>query len=238
MRNIISYSLWGDAPMYWQGAIENIKLAKKYYPGFICRFYIDNSCDPNLIESIKGDNVEVVLMNNDEYTYGGNLSERFNHNGIFWRFLPLKESDVNIVLFRDCDSRISNRELEAVNEWLDSDKDFHIMRDHPYHTWPILTGMWGCRNNRISNIDELLLKWKFHENKGIYQAEDQDFLGQFIYPNINGHTLEHSEFGISFGRETKKFPTNRIDYEFVGDVFDKDNIRHPDYWEIIKRIEG
>jgi hypothetical protein len=235
-KNIIVFSLWGDHPMYWKGALRNIELAKINYPKFICRFYIDKNCNNELIESIKGDNVEVILMEPETYEYS-NMSVRFNHSGLFWRFLPLKEKDVNVILFRDCDSRISEREVSAVNEWLSSDKDFHIMRDHPYHPWPILTGMWGCRNNKLLNIDDLLLKWKTHKSKGIFQAEDQDFLGQFIYPITINNSVEHSDFGIKFGSDTKPFPTTRNDYEFVGDVFDENDVRHPDYWKIIKNIK-
>ena len=62
MKNVIAYSLWGDAPMYWVGALENIKLAKIYFPGWICRFYIDKNCEQSLIDTIVGDNVEIVLI--------------------------------------------------------------------------------------------------------------------------------------------------------------------------------
>ena len=34
------------------------------------------------------------------------------------------------------------------------------------------------------------------------------------------------------------FPTNRNNYEFVGDVFDENEQRHPDYWKIIKNVIG
>ena len=51
--NIISFSLYGDNPMYLRGAIENIKLAKIYYPEWKCRFYIDDSIKQELIEEIK-----------------------------------------------------------------------------------------------------------------------------------------------------------------------------------------
>lgn len=235
-KNIISYSLWGNSLIYWKGALCNIELAKKYYPDYICRFYIDKNSKKELIETIKGDNVEVILIEPKEYTFN-NHNSRFNHSGIFWRFLPLKEEDVNIILFRDCDSRISERETFAVNEWLNTNKDFHIMRDHPYHTCPILTGMWGCRNNKILNIDDLLLKWETHPSKGIYQADDQDFLGQIIYPMTIDNSVEHSEFDIRFASQIKPFTTKRNNYEFVGDVFDESNNRHPDYWVMIRKIE-
>ena len=131
-KNIIAYSLWGDDPMYWVGALKNIELSKIYYPGWICRFYIDKNSKTELIETIKGDNVEVILVDSKD-----------SFHGMFWRFWASEDLDVDIFLSRDCDSRISEREVNAVNEWLESDKDFHIMRDHPYHTVPILGGMWG-----------------------------------------------------------------------------------------------
>ena len=32
-----------------------------------------------------------------------------------------------------------------MSEWVDSGKLVHVMRDHPYHTEPIMGGMWGCK---------------------------------------------------------------------------------------------
>ncbi|KZS20680.1 Uncharacterized protein APZ42_012561 [Daphnia magna] len=40
---------------------------------------------------------------------------------------------VDSLMSRDSDSRIVPREVEAVQEWLDSHYMFHIMRDHPAH---------------------------------------------------------------------------------------------------------
>jgi hypothetical protein len=152
---------------------------------------------------------------------------------MFWRFWAAADPDVNIFLSRDCDSRLSNRESAAVSEWLASDKNFHIMRDHPYHTVPILGGMWGCRGGILRsdkiNILNLINNWTHFSIKGC----DQDFLGQVIYPMIKDTAMEHSEFNLKFGGEIRAFPTSRNDYEFVGDVFDENDIRHPDYWRLI-----
>ena len=52
---------------------------------------------------------------------------------------------VDTVLVRDLDSNISPREVAAVQEFLQSPKEFHIMRDHPHHGTPILAGMWGIK---------------------------------------------------------------------------------------------
>lgn len=225
MKNVVSYSLWGDAPMYWIGALRNIEMVNKYFPGWISRFYIDDNCNRELIETIKGENVEVVLVKSKD-----------SFHGMFWRFWAAEESDVDIFLSRDCDSRFSDREVSAIQEWLNSDKDFHIMRDHPYHTVPILGGMWGCRNGILRNIkfSEVIEKWNQFGRKGI----DQDFLGSVIYPYVRDRALEHTDFNLRFGGEIKPFPTKRNNYEFVGDVYDENDNRHPDYWKIIKKVSG
>ena len=221
MKNVVAYSLWGDVPMYWIGAVRNIEQVKNYFPGWICRFYIDNSCDEELIKTIKGDNVEVVLVDSKD-----------SFHGMFWRFWASEEEETDVFLSRDCDSRFSDREVVAIKEWLASNKDFHIMRDHPYHNVPVLGGMWGCRNGLMREIglSKLIEQWGKYERKGI----DQEFLAKLVYPLVKDKALEHCDFNLNFGGKLIPFPTRRENFEFVGDVFDENDIRHPDYWILIK----
>jgi hypothetical protein len=78
-------------------------------------------------------------------------------------------------------------------------------------------------------LSNLMNKWSKYSNKGV----DQDFLGLYIYPLIINNSMEHSEFNLRFGGEIKKFPSKRKNYEYVGDVFDENNERHPDYWKML-----
>ena len=55
---------------------------------------------------------------------------------------------VDALLVRDLDSNISPREVAAVQEFLQSSKEFHVMRDHPYHGVAILGGTWGVKLER------------------------------------------------------------------------------------------
>ena len=144
MKKIISFSLWGDNPTYTQGAIRNAELAKEIYPDWVCRYYIGRSTPQQTIDTLSSfDNTEVIVMDVDG-----------DWTGMFWRFYPAGEQDVDVVIIRDCDSRLNNREKEAVNEWLNSDKGFHIMRDHPYHKTEILGGMWGSKKGVTPNIKQ------------------------------------------------------------------------------------
>ena len=59
------------------------------------------------------------------------MSEPGDWTSLFWRFHPAGETDVDVMISRDTDSRLSAREVAAVQEWLSSAADVHIMRDHP-----------------------------------------------------------------------------------------------------------
>lgn len=216
MKKIISFSLWGNNLKYTIGAIENCKLAKEIYPDWICRFYIGKSVPNSVVEDLKNfDNSEIISMQEDG-----------DWTGMFWRFYACEDSDV--MISRDTDSRLSTREKLAVDEWLGSDKDFHIMRDHPYHKTEILGGMWGCRNKILSNIKGQIESYK----KGNFWQVDQNFLKEVIYPLIKENSFVHDSY-FKIEKQTKNFPSERINKEFVGDVFDENNSRHPDYYKFL-----
>ena len=210
--------MWGDKDIYWVGALKNIELAKKYYPGWICRFYIDRECKKERIDSLKGLNVEIILVDSKD-----------SYHGMFWRFFAAADPEVYAMISRDCDSRLSEREMLCVNEWLESNKDFHIMRDHPYHAVPILGGMWGCRNKILIDMKNSIEKWNKFTNHGI----DQDFLGQIIYPIVINNAIEHIDFNMNYGGNVKPFPSLRVNYEYVGEAYSEDDIRDK-YYEVIK----
>jgi len=217
MKKIISYSLWGDNPKYTIGAIRNAELTPIVYPGWISRFYCGESVPTDIIKSlISLPNTEVVMMDVEG-----------DWTGMFWRFYACEDSD--IMLSRDTDSRLSNREKLAVDEWLESNKDFHIMRDHPYHKTEILGGMWGVRNGLLKNIKELIGDY----TKGDFWQVDQNFLREKIYPLVINNSFTHDSY-LNYNINSKPFPSERINREFVGDVFDENETRHPEYYKFIK----
>jgi hypothetical protein len=216
MKKVISFSLWGDNPKYTIGAIKNAELIDTIYPGWIGRFYCGKSVPIDIIEILKTyTNVEVIEM-----------EENGDWSGMFWRFYACEDSDV--MISRDTDSRLNLREKNAVDEWLNSDKDFHIMRDHPYHNALILGGMWGVRNGILKNIVDLIKNY----NKGDFWQVDQNFLREKIYPIVVNTSFVHDSYH-NINSWSKNFSIERIDQEFVGDVFDEHNQRHSQYYKLI-----
>lgn len=207
MLKVISFCLWGNEPKYNIGAIKNAILASKYYPEFECWFYIHKeSVSQNTINELnKLKNVKIIFKS-------GDLNKC---KPMCWRFEPIDDPDVEILLSRDTDTRILHREKLAVDEWLLSGKTFHIMRDHPDHNFTILGGMFGTK--KIKHIN----KWLDYINNinQIYHRDyDQDFLNNIIYPHIKNDCIIHSSFRIYPNEIAKPFPINyEKDYRFVGE---------------------
>lgn len=199
---IISFSLWGSNSRYTLGALQNASLAKMVYPDWICRYYVGKSTPQQTISQLSEfDNVEIVEMEEEE-----------NWTSTFWRFLAAGDDSVEVMISRDVDSRLWFREKKAVDEWLDSDKDFHIMRDHPYHGVPILAGMWGARGNILKNIKKLCNDF---EKKKTLKQVDQNFLAQVVFPMVEEKSFIHDEY---FTKDSP-FPTKRNEKHFVGQAY-------------------
>ena len=216
MKKVLSFSLWGNNPTYNIGAIKNAELAKQYYPDFECWFYIHSPTVPgNTIEILKKfENAKIILKNDDLNTC----------KPMCWRFESIDDPDVEIMMSRDTDTRILLREKLAVDEWLESGKLFHIMRDHPDHydlNFKINAGMFGTKKliihswlNIINNI------------KNIGKFTDQYFLNTHIYPIIKNECLVHTSFTIYPDENTKPFPIPYdSEYRFVGEYVYSDESR-------------
>lgn len=219
MKKIIAFSLWGNNPKYNIGAIKNVHLAKTIYPGWICRFYCGKSVPTSTIDILREQkNCEVFIQEEDG-----------DWTGMFWRFYTMSDPSVEVMLSRDCDSRLCLREAQAVEEWLKSDKDFHIMRDHPWHTAPIMGGMWGARCALKFKLGYILHnKLKNYLNDNRWQV-DQDFLRDCVFTEVMSNSMVHG---------MHQFPTPRNGLEFVGAVFDENDKTVEEHKEVLARSLG
>jgi len=60
------------------------------------------------------------------------------------------------------------------------------MRDHMYHTVPILGGMWGCRRNILAPLSRHFQQWKHGPRN------DQIFLATIVYPFVKPYSMIHA----------------------------------------------
>jgi len=215
MKKVISYSLWGSNPKYTVGAVKNAQEINKYYPGWKAKFYVDITTPRGIIYELQAcENVDVVER-----------QEIGNWRAMFWRFEASFDEDADIIIFRDTDCRLGNREVSAVNEWLASDKTFHIMRDHPYHKFPVLGGMWGVKSNNKYDLKNLILEYYKSQSADRY-GTDYEFFISTLYPIMKSDCIEHDEFFKDIFPNSTNFPLPRETNEepfFVGEPYNSDD---------------
>lgn len=215
LMNALSFSLWGNNPKYTTGAIRNARLSSTWYRGWQCRFYCDTDTVPqSVIDELSSFPNAVVL---------GMSASAEPHWSMFWRFYAAEDPTIDCVVFRDADSRITQREAMAVQEWIVSGKGYHAMRDHPQHGTPLCGGMWGVRGGKLKNIRSMI---DDYYAKGLTKTAlfgiDQDFLTHSVWPIAHEDVVEHDEFFIH-----KPFPLPRDPKHFVGQVYDEND--NPQY---------
>ena len=159
------------------------------------------------------------------------MDEPADWRGMFWRFLPAGEDNVDVFISRDCDSRLCSREADVVREWMSSPQLMHAMRDHPEHSVPILGGMWGAKKHAVPNIKELIDKW----NKEDRWQTDQEFLRSVIWPQCYHKFLVHDDWNRFPMAKNMPFMDRRIDSDFIGSIIGPNEERlHPEHHAILK----
>jgi hypothetical protein len=218
---VFSFSIFGNNPIYTIGGIKNAKLVTELFPDWKSIFYIADDVDPNIIKQIEGYGGMVELMASNE-----------SFTGTFWRFNAITKPNIDVMIVRDCDSRISERDVIAINEFMGSDKLYHIVRDHPIgHNFPINAGMWGCKKNPfISRINYHIINFlkdtygRTTFDSDIDHFADQIFLMKNIYPAIVNYSLVHDEY---FKYESFAKPINHDrgsnNFAFIGESVDEND---------------
>lgn len=194
---IVSISSYGTNPRYIMGAHRQYELAKEFLPGWEFRAYVDDASkydmpDANVIEVKDGT------------------------HGVFWRFQPLFESVNNVVIVRDADCRVTHRERRAVLEWYFSEKTFHIMRDHEAHFgFPVMAGMFGYKGKLPDYLHQVMMQFA---QKTSYYTNDQVYLRDFVYKEVQHDMLVHSMHEGWFGKTRKQL---KNPYSFCGNGYNE-----------------
>ena len=193
-RRIIAFSLFGSHPRYLRGALQNVLVARTLYPGWTCRFTVDDSVDATFLAVMAEEGAEIV---HDE---SGDDDVRHR---LCRRFLVADDPEVGYYMVRDCDSVVSPREAAAVAEWLDSGLPFHAMRDWYTHTDPLLAGMWGGIAGMFPDMAGAIAA--FREATPLNTNWDQFFLRDQLWPAIRDQAMVHDRYFTA--HRARPFPT-------------------------------
>ena len=249
-QRVLSFSLYGkevgdnsDLRMkeYTEGIRGNVEDLRAHYPkGYTARVYHDKNWEenPGQMEDLCNvycahrDIMDLCPVRKLALKRPPGLEQlpllpRF---GMLWRFSPIADPLVTEFHSRDLDSRPTGREWAAVEEWLRSDRTYHVMRDHPNHKVAMLGGLWGMRFDRMQNdngrreivhIFEKMLcrgaKW--------FRGLDQDLLKEHLWPVAKKDMVAHDSWHCKWFESpmNQPWPVRRKmeGRNFVGSVTEK-----------------
>ena len=227
---IIAFSLFGDNPIYTIGAIKNAELKQTFFADWQMNVYYNKTVPKEIIKELSEfKNVKTFSTAQD-----------MGFVNTMWRFLPAANTEAEFFISRDLDSRISKRGEVAVEQWMKSGLEYHIIRDHPVgHGWPMNAGMWGCKGGTIPNMRHLIknyIKDKNFTNKSL----DQWFLKDVIHPMAIKSLLLHDEY-YNYEGIGQAIPRDRKldDFAFIGESVDEnDEPRGDQRSSIIQRYKN
>ena len=185
------------------GAVANARHANRVYPGWVCRFYVADDVPENIVSQLQGYGAEII-----------NMGQRLGHEAMSWRFLAAVDPQVEIVVVRDADSRFTKSELLAVNEWLASNKKFHVMRSDALKE-PIMAGLWGVRG-AVPQIRTQMEKQLRSANSWKH-GEDQRFLRSSLYPLVTGDVFIHE----MYSQEKRRYFTEEDIHPFPSIAYEE-----------------
>lgn len=180
----------------WLYTIEYIKEAQYFYPDWRVRVYY-HDINKTIDEIIQIENYykNVDFCDVFNIPFLGNIHSYMS--GRLHRFIPIADHFVDIYMSRDIDSPILQREIVSVNQWLLSNKLYHIIRDHPLHYDVILAGLWAFKvyqNETMRNELRKRLLSKSIINCYNPMSGDLDFIYDYIWPIAQNQSLQHDSF--------------------------------------------
>jgi hypothetical protein len=179
LDKVVSVSLFGTKSKYLRGAEKLVESVGRHLPGWRIVFFVGNSVPEDIRKKIQSQGARIVPVREPEGLAAA-----------AWRFRVDELGNPDCVLFRDSDSLVSRREASAVNQWVASGSIAHIIRDHPFHSAPILAGLWGLRPSLAKWFGEELKTYRFLDVYG----SDQSFLAEKVYPKLAKSSVIHASY--------------------------------------------
>jgi hypothetical protein len=219
---IFSYCIYGDNPKYCEGMIKNLEQISVLFPDYQTWIYLGNDVPSKYIERYAAfNNVKLIQTS----VTGARL--------MLYRLFPLDNPFTNLLLVRDADSRLGERDVWCITHFLNTTRSVFTIRDHPWHAEPLMMGLSGFRNLPALNIQKLFREFYINKEGNVdYYQVDQNFAKEYIYNNYRNLMLAYTSFNkIEDDHNSTIDISRKNDTDFCGNVylFDKDGNEYVEF---------
>lgn len=224
-----SFCIYGTKLIYYEGMIKNLELISKITP--LPNVLIGYSDD--ILEQYKSkyesyDFVKMILIDK-EFCESIMCSRLFQIDTII---------EPAYVFCRDADSRVSERDVWCMQQFINTGRKVHIIRDHFYHKQKLQGGTCGFFLDVPSTFTKMFRETKLangFDNLNKSYGLDEYFLSNKMYKLFNKDEMFIQTNCVGLLGET----INTIDIkqtndtDFIGNVYNPDDTAHFTYSEYI-----
>lgn len=213
---VISFCIYGSEQKYCKGLLENIEIIKNKLPDFYIFIYVGNEVPEYYINLYKDYNkVKLFFTNINGY------------NNRIYRFFAIDETDVDVMIVRDVDSRIHNRDIWCILHFINSKYYAHTIRDHPEHRTQIMGGLWGLKKGLLNKkMKDIYLQYNKNEIDHNEVQYDQIFLKEILYNGVVKYMivyLNNIKLRLRHDENIFLIPFKIINNQFCGQVVEYNN---------------
>jgi hypothetical protein len=193
--------------------IKNCSMIETRFPNAIVYIYITEDVPPHIVEKLRSYSNTLLISSQRQQ---GEINT-------FDRFLAIDRDDVDFVFVRDADSRVTERDACCIEDFMQTKKALHIIRDHRLHTSKIMGGMFGLRKCLFPyNMKDLVKAWLGTVTSKGYGV-DQAFLRDVIYNKLVGSSATHDRVNKYEGETHLPFRAPIVNREFIGQEYNFKN---------------
>ena len=214
-RMVVAMSITGGNMTYLYGALRYSQLVPIIFPNWRVRIYVEANPEKTkknkflnlLVKKLASVDVEVIKL---EKNVTDNLPSEM------WPYLVADDNKVDRFIVRQANTRPSEREWAALEDWPNHSNSFYCIRDHPYHSSvPLVPHLIGGIQDKL----HFLLKdsW-FNLMKGY--KDSGSFLNKVIWPKVKSSCFCHDSISCKVWPGSHPFPVLRRSSEFIGMHYD------------------
>jgi hypothetical protein len=163
IHGCFSFCLFGpQTDKYYTGLAKNVDIIHQKYPNWDIRVYVSPEAEL-FVRSLR-----VTCIPTGQTGFAN----------VLHRFKSVLDKSYDVVCVRDTDSRIHERDEWCINDFLDSPARVYTIRDHPWHTYRIMGGLWGAkRGGAHFDLEELT---RFCAENPMQYTADTTFLDKHL----------------------------------------------------------
>lgn len=205
---LFAFALYGPAAKYTRGMIKNCEMLAEHFPGCRVGIALGDDVPPEIVRALEEICGHVVLVKLG-FSGAAAMAERM--------FLLEEDpafADCTVVFLRDADSRVHSRDRSCIRAFLDEGAGgegaghppatgslrhlAHTIRDHIYHTQPIMGGLFGLRREGLDGLIGGRLRPRYRaflEACGCSSGygTDERFLADVVHPLVQEALLVHTD---------------------------------------------